>query len=265
MSNTAKLAIPGVSDNGKTQVYNSATDAYDLTDLATQAELTAHEADTTSVHGITDMSTLYRSGGTDVAVADGGTGASTAAAARTNLGLVIGTDVQAQDAELSAVAGLTSAADRLPYFTGSGTASLATFTAAGRAVVDDADADAQLATLGAVDRENGGLETVATNATATGAVTVNLANGNCHHLTLTGNTTLSLSGATNSKVCSLTLLVTQDATGGRSITWPASVKWLPGGSAPTFTTTASTRSIVELFTIDGGTTWFAGLAGTGIA
>lgn len=55
------------------------------------------------------------------------------------------------DPGLLALVGLTPAADRLPYFTGAATSALATITAAGRALLDDADASAQLTTLGVSD------------------------------------------------------------------------------------------------------------------
>jgi hypothetical protein len=88
------------------------------------------------------------SGITDLAIADGGTGASTASGARTNLGLAIGTDVQAYDPALASIAELTTASGQFIYTTASDIYATATITAAGRAILDDTDASAQRITLG---------------------------------------------------------------------------------------------------------------------
>jgi len=88
------------------------------------------------------------SGITDLAIADGGTGASSASSARTNLGLAIGSDVQAYNAALQSIAGLSTSANQTIYATGSNTYAVTSLTAFGRSLIDDADAAAAQATIG---------------------------------------------------------------------------------------------------------------------
>ncbi len=68
---------------------------------------TIQTASQTNITGIGTISTGTWNA-TDIAVAHGGTGASSASDARDNLGLTIGTNVQAYDAQLATLAGYTS-------------------------------------------------------------------------------------------------------------------------------------------------------------
>jgi hypothetical protein len=69
------------------------------------------------------------SGITDLAILDGGTGASTQGAARTNLGVAIGSDVQAHDAVLDDLAGLTAVSGANQFIVSSGAGAYAHETA----------------------------------------------------------------------------------------------------------------------------------------
>jgi hypothetical protein len=83
---------------------------------------------------------------TPLGFASGGHGATDAAGARTNLGLVIGYDVQAHDANLAQLATVSWASGDVPYFDGSNMTNLAT-TAAGRTLLAAANAAAQWSAL----------------------------------------------------------------------------------------------------------------------
>ncbi len=98
----------GVPANRKVTAGNLISKAHGLSDGVVKVA-------TGAMTNATQGTDYYAPSGTDVAVADGGTGASDAAGARTNLGLAIGTDVQGYDADLAAIAGLAGVEGDIIY------------------------------------------------------------------------------------------------------------------------------------------------------
>lgn len=165
--------------------------------LAIGTDVQAYSANLTSYAGVTPSSNVLTL-----------LGAADYAAMRTQLGLVLGTNVQAYDAELAAIAGLTSAADKVPYFTGSGTAALADFTSFGRSLVADANAAAGRATLAAAAASQT-TEMIAGFIASPSDKSYKIAVKMAHGGTITETTTISVSGT-----CTATFKINSTALGG---------------------------------------------------
>jgi hypothetical protein len=93
------------------------------------------------------------------------------------------------------------------------------------------------------------------SANSSTAITLDLTNGTVQIITLTGNATITMPTATSGK--SFVMMLKQDGTGSRTVTW-STVKWA-GGTAPTITSTASRQDILSFFA--DGTNWYGVVVG----
>lgn len=95
---------------------------------------------------------------------------------------------------------------------------------------------------------------------AAASTTVDYTAGSYVTLTMGASiTTFAISNPPASNLATVRLKIVQDGTGGRTITWPAGYNW-PAGVAPTLSTGANAVDFIDLWTDDGGTTWYGAFA-----
>lgn len=110
---------------------------------------------------------------------------------------------------------------------------------------------------------DGGAEKVNTVASSGASLELDLADGNIHDVTLDANCTITFTAFahTGAGVAhAFTLILRQDGTGSRTVTWPGSVDW-PEGTEPTLTTTASAVDVITFLSVDDGTTLLGFVSG----
>lgn len=101
---------------------------------------------------------------------------------------------------------------------------------------------------------DGHILTVVALGSVSGAVAIDLSAGQVFTLTMTGNVTLSLTNLPAAgTIVEAELRLLQDATGGRTVTWPANGKW-PGGAVFVPTPDANALDYVGV-SVDGAGNW----------
>ena len=89
------------------------------------------------------------------------------------------------------------------------------------------------------------------------AINLDVTSGNVFTATLNGNATITFRYPVSSGSSSFTLILTNDATPGRTVAWAGGTILFPGGAASlSRTTTANAVDVWFFFTPNGGTTWY---------
>ena len=92
------------------------------------------------------------------------------------------------------------------------------------------------------------------------SITIDCGLSNNFQLLLTTNITVINFSNVPTGLFTCTLILTQDGTGGKQVTFPSSFKWA-GGAAPTVTSTSNKTDIYTFMTTNQGVSWFAFTAG----
>ena len=201
---------------------------------------------------------IYRAGGTDVPVADGGTGASSL----TDGGVLLGSGTGAVTAMAVLANGEMIVGDGSTDPVPESGSTLRTSIGLGTFAVENVNAVPALTlaaaitgadqTVSAINLKDYGEVTNAIGATGGGTQDIDLNAGNNVVATVDTNTnTFTFSNPTASdELCGFTLFLTNG--GSQTVNWPGTVDWA-GGTAPTLTT--SGLDILVFVTTDGGTIW----------